>query len=58
MRNAILSIISIHVGLTWGANLFAQDYENVEQVGGIYNQWVNVSDVVMVGEVNELAISH
>ncbi|NQT33795.1 hypothetical protein HQ587_01290 [bacterium] len=48
MRITILLITSICVALTAGADLFAQDAENVEQVGRIYNQWDNAWDVVVV----------
>ena len=58
MRITIISIISICVALTAGADLFAQDDENVEQVGRIYNQWSSAIDVVVVGNLAYVAAGH
>ncbi len=55
MRITILLVISICIALTAGADLFAQDHENVEQVGRIYNQWGNAQDVVVVGDLAYVA---
>ncbi len=55
MRITILLIISICIALTAGADLLAQDAENVEQVGRIYNQWHSAQDVVVVGDLAYVA---
>jgi len=55
MHNTILLIISICIALTVGTELFAQDHENVEQVGRIYNQWHDARDVVVVGSLAYIA---
>ena len=55
MRISILLIISICIALTAGADLFAQDRENVEQVARIYNQWDYAEDVVVVGDLAYVA---
>jgi len=55
MRNTIVLIASICVALTAIADLFAQDHENVEQVGRIYNQWDAARDVVVVGNLAYVA---
>ena len=55
MRITIISIIIICVVLIAGADLFAQDAENVEQVGRIYNQWSYIFDVVVVGDLAYVA---
>ena len=56
LRFTILLITAICVALTAGADLFAQDAENVEQVGRIYNQWDNANDVVVVGNLAYVAV--
>ena len=46
MRITILLIIIICFALTLNADLFAQDHENVEQVGRMYNRWGFLEDIV------------
>ena len=47
MHNTIVTVISICVALTACVDLFAQDGENVEQVGRIYNYWADPSEVAV-----------
>ncbi|NQT33862.1 hypothetical protein HQ587_01625, partial [bacterium] len=56
MRITIILIISICIALTACADLFAQDHENVEQVGRIYNLWENANDVVVFGDLAYVAV--
>ena len=55
MSKTIISIISICVVLTTGANLSAQDAENVEQVGCTIPQWGTTSDVTVEGDLAYVA---
>ncbi|MBT3234146.1 MAG: hypothetical protein HN356_15205, partial [Calditrichaeota bacterium] len=36
-------------------DLFAQEHENVEQVGRIYNHWDNADDICVVGDLAYVA---
>ena len=55
MKSVILLILIVCVALTADANLFAQDAENVEQVGRIYNQLDIALDVVVSDDLAYVA---
>ncbi|NQT34155.1 T9SS type A sorting domain-containing protein [bacterium] len=47
MRNTILLFTVICIALVANADLYAQDYENVEQVGRIFNYWGKAKAVAL-----------
>ena len=55
MRFSILLITVICLVFTPLSKLIAQDHENVERVGRIYNQWDRAQDVVVVDTLAYLA---
>lgn len=55
MRNTILLFTVICIALTAGADLYAQDHENVEQVERIYDQWDDTENVVVVVDLAYVA---
>ncbi len=50
MINVIFLIIGVCLVLTTGAELFAQDHENIEQIGQLYNFWQTANDVAIQGD--------
>ena len=55
MRITIILFTIICIAFLVSADLFAQDHENVEQVGRIYNHWDSAEDVFVVGNLAYVA---
>ncbi len=49
MYNTTLFLTIICIIFTVSPDVYAQEHENVEQIGRIYNQWDYAHDVVVVG---------
>ncbi len=51
MLRILFICLSASGGLILSVVVQAQDHENVEQVGRIYNYWHDANDVVVVGDL-------
>ncbi len=55
MRYVISGLSIVCIALFVNVELSAQDCENVEQIGRIYNDWDMANDIVLVGEIAYVA---
>ena len=55
MRDITILIAIMCIVLTTNTGIFAQDSENIEQVGRIYNYWSDAYDVFVVGDLAYIA---